>query len=333
MTITELMATKAENIKDAWQLIEDTTFQLSIYNAYQEMKKDVEAANATYRLEWEQQLQEWEANAPDATGEDGDYLRTAYQRHNPKPRLRATTTMEPDIFRWQEFAEWLYRGVDLTSYCFNASSFDVMDLSISSVMKEYQRRVKNSFQSIVPNAFPVEWQEHKDKLAKLEREEEQRELERRQAAIAAAMPAELPEAPKGSDPLVEIAQLSHQIAALAAVVPAYVADNSDAVMTNSDWVTVAKIMIMLYSANSAQVKTMEQIALILVRGQASGCPPMSNKAIKLIYNWLVGLDGTPMLSNTVFADWFIRGAGRPINNRIRERLGLRPISYNQYDHL
>lgn len=333
ISIENLIGTELGTIQDTLTTIENDEFHRSVWAHYHELVQSVEEANAIARQQWEQELDEWEHERPSlpegADPADAQYFFANWERRNPKPTIKGFTVMNPPSGDWQQFANWLYGASNsMVQYCTNVSDFDELDLTKPSALKEYKRRRQQVFLRVAANAFPSEWAEY---------QQEQAELQRAKVAKADATILNQLEAAAPTAPVVErdstgdavmgkalslMAELSEAVrllpdALMNDIIAAQGGDAGANMITASDQESLAKIMTMVLTANSSQLKSMEEVVKLVDRGSAAKCKPMSRAAISFLYNWL---DTLP--ANLRFTTWFKYGEGKQWNNRIRARLGL-----------
>ena len=333
ISIENLIGTELGTIQDTLTTIENDEFHHSVWAHYHELVQSVEEANAIARQQWERELDEWEQERPSlpegADPADAQYFFANWERRNPKPTIKGFTVMNPPSSDWQQFANWLYGASNsMVQYCTNVSDFDELDLTKPSALKEYKRRRQQVFLRVAANAFPSEWAEYQQEQAELQRAK----VAKADATILNQLEAVSPTAPVAErdstgdmvmgKALALMAELSEAVrllpdALMNDIIAAQGGDAGASMITASDQESLAKIMTMVLTANSSQLKSMEEVVKLLDRGSAAKCKPMSRAAISFLYNWL---DSLP--ANLRFTTWFKYGEGKQWNNRIRARLGL-----------
>ncbi len=333
ISIDNLISTELATIQQALSTIDNDDYHLSVYHHYCGLKQAVEEANALARQRWEQELDEWEQERPslpaDTDEVDAQYFYTNWERRNPKPTIKGFTLMSPPSDNWREFSGWLYGASNsMVPYCTNVSDFDELDITKPPALKEYKRRRQQVFLKIAPTLFATEWAEY---------QQEQAELQRAKIAKADATILNQLEAVAPTSPAIErdstgdvvlnktltlLAELNEAVkllpdAVMNDMIMAQSGDNAASMITASDQESLTKIMTMVLTANSSQLKSMEEVVKLVDRGAAAKCKPMSRAAIRFLYNWM---DSLP--ANLRFTTWFKYGEGKQWNNRIRVRLGL-----------
>ena len=296
---------------------------------YHELVQSVEEANAIARQQWEQELDEWEQERPSlpegADPADAQYFFANWERRNPKPTIKGFTVMNPPSGDWQQFANWLYGASNsMVQYCTNVSDFDELDLTKPSALKEYKRRRQQVFLRVAANAFPSEWAEYQQEQAELQRAK----VAKADATIYGQLEAAAPTAPVAErdstgdavmgKALSLMAELSEAVrllpdALMNDIIAAQGGDAGASMISASDQESLAKIMTMVLTANSSQLKSMEEVVKLIDRGSAAKCKPMSRAAISFLYNWM---DSLP--ANLRFVTWFKYGEGKQWNNRVRQ---------------
>ena len=326
ISIENLIGTELGTIQDTLNTIENDEFHHSVWAHYHELVQSVEEANAIARQQWEQERPSLPEGADPA---DAQYFFANWERRNPKPTIKGFTVMNPPSGDWQQFANWLYGASNsMVQYCTNVSDFDELDLTKPSALKEYKRRRQQVFLRVAANAFPSEWAEYQQEQAELQRAK----VAKADATILNQLEAAAPTAPVAErdstgdavmgKALALMAELSEAVrllpdALMNDIIAAQGGDAGASMITASDQESLAKIMTMVLTANSSQLKSMEEVVKLLDRGSAAKCKPMSRAAISFLYNWL---DSLP--ANLRFTTWFKYGEGKQWNNRIRARLGL-----------
>ena len=332
ISIENLIATELGTIQETLNTIDNDDYHRSVWAHYHELVQSVEAANAIARQQWEQELDEWEQGRPSlpegADPADAQYFFANWERRNPKPTIKGFTVMNPPVSDWQQFANWLYGASNsMVQYCSNVADFDELDITKPSALKEYKRRRVQVFTRVAPNNFPAEWAEYQEQQLALAFAK----VAKADATILNQLEAAAPTAPVERDStgdmvmgkaLSLMAELSEAVrllpdALMNDIIAAQGGDAGASMITASDQESLAKIMTMVLTANSSQLKSMEEVVKLIDRGSAAKCKPMSRAAISFLYNWM---DSLP--ANLRFVTWFKYGEGKQWNNRIRVRLGL-----------
>ena len=191
-----------------------------------------------------------------------------------------------------------------------------------------KRRRHQVFLKVAPTLFASEWSEYQQEQAELQRAK----IAKADATILNQLEAVAPTASAIerdstgdvvlNKTLTLLAELNEAVkllpdAVINDMVMAQSGDNAASMITASDQESLSKIMTMVLTANSSQLKSMEEVVKLIDRGSAAKCKPMSRAAIRFLYNWM---DSLP--ANLRFTTWFKYGEGKQWNNRIRVRLGL-----------
>lgn len=333
----EILNMRVNSITDALALIRDTEFTYSVAGLLAKYKKSVDEDNAIMRQNHGALIAEWEDSKPaidekraQVVGSDEHFLLSQWQKANPKPKLKqyAMFSAVAPIDVAAE-AKFLFANEGLIGLCFNTVELDAIsnDLDDPAVIQRYQNRLEKAFPNMCKVMFADLWEQYEQEKQERKRAEleakivaQQEQAQANQVMVAAEAEAA---ATKGINIRTAInISLANLVSLIEQLEDPAVSNNHS--LTPADMPSVARLLSAIYSANSAQVKTMQGVAGTIARGHISGCRPMSVGCITFFYDWLLSIRTDTNIKSKAFSDWFDGVEGMRLQYIICTKIGRAP---------
>lgn len=332
----QILNMRVNSIKEAKALINDTAFTKAVGELLQRYITAVEEDNAHERQNYGVQLAEWEASKPDidekraqVVGSDEHFAMAQWQKANPKPKVKqyplysvvAPAEVAAD-------AKFLFANEGLIGLCFNTVELATIlnELDDDAIVTRYQKRLEKQFPNLCKVMFPDLWEQYEREQAEVARAQREADLvaQQEQAQANRGLAAEAAAAAANTITIREAVNLA--MANLAGLIDQLedprIADEHT--LAPSDMPSMSRLMTAIYSANSAQVKTMQGVVGMIARGHISGCRPMTVGCITFFYDWLLSIRKDSNIKSKVFSDWFDGPEGMQMQAIICKKIGRNP---------